>query len=105
MQFSAHSSRVNALTYVRHSQQHMPFMLQELEGSQLLIVHMGSSKSICSSTQVTAGTIATFQPFSPLAAALVAPTQLWVTIAAKLNYDIVQLNKSSNSKGTSEKAS
>lgn len=42
---------------------------------------------------MSAGTIATFQPFSPLAAALVAPTQLWVTIAAKLNYDIVQLNK------------
>ena len=47
---------------------------------------------------VYAGTIAAFQPFSPLAAALVAPTQLWVTIAAKLNYDIVRLNKSRDSK-------
>ncbi|KAL3148375.1 hypothetical protein ABBQ38_013831 [Trebouxia sp. C0009 RCD-2024] len=45
-----------------------------------------------------AGTIAAFHPFSPLAAALVAPTQLWVTIAAKLNYDIVRLNKSRDSK-------
>ena len=33
---------------------------------------------------------------SPLAALLVAPTQVWVTIAAKLNWDIVQLNSSSN---------
>lgn len=39
-----------------------------------------------------AGVVGTFHPFSPLAAALVAPTQLWVTIAAKLNYDIVKLN-------------
>lgn len=39
-----------------------------------------------------AGVVGTFQPFSPLAAALVAPTQLWVTVAAKLNYDIVRLN-------------
>jgi benzodiazapine receptor len=29
---------------------------------------------------------------SPLAALLFLPTQVWVTIAAKLNYDIVQLN-------------
>jgi benzodiazapine receptor len=29
---------------------------------------------------------------SPLAALLFAPTQVWVTIAAKLNYDIVRLN-------------
>jgi len=39
-----------------------------------------------------AGVIGSFHPFSPLAAALVAPTQLWVTVAAKLNYDIVKLN-------------
>lgn len=29
---------------------------------------------------------------SPLAAALFAPTQVWVTIASKLNWDIVRLN-------------
>ena len=52
-----------------------------------------------------AGTIATFQPFSPLAAALVAPTQLWVTVTAKLNYDIARLNKSSSSNGKLHKAS
>ena len=40
-----------------------------------------------------AGTIAAFHPVSRTAALLMAPTQLWVTIAAKLNYDIVQLNK------------
>ena len=39
-----------------------------------------------------AGVIGSFHPYSPLAAALVAPTQLWVTVAAKLNYDIVKLN-------------
>lgn len=43
-------------------------------------------------SNVFAGIVGTFHPFSPLAAALVAPTQLWVTIAAKLNYDIVKLN-------------
>lgn len=53
---------------------------------------------------VFAGTIAAFQPFSPLAAALVAPTQLWVTIAAKLNYDIVRLNRPSDGKEQSEKS-
>lgn len=103
MQFSGYSSSVNALADMRHSQQHMPLMLQELEGLHLLVLI--EEKSMCSATQINAGTIATFQPFSPLAAALVAPTQLWVTIAAKLNYDIVQLNKSSNSKRKPEKAS
>lgn len=39
-----------------------------------------------------AGTIASFHQVSPTAAGLVAPTLLWVTIASKLNYDIVQLN-------------
>jgi len=39
-----------------------------------------------------AGTIAAFQPVSPVAAALMVPTQLWVTVAAKLNWDIVRLN-------------
>lgn len=29
---------------------------------------------------------------SPLAGLLVAPTSVWVTIAAKLNWDIVRLN-------------
>ena len=43
-------------------------------------------------TCIGAGVIGSFHPFSPLAAALVAPTQLWVTVAAKLNYDIVKLN-------------
>ena len=33
---------------------------------------------------------------SPLAALLFAPTQVWVTIAAKLNWDIVQLNSGSS---------
>jgi benzodiazapine receptor len=28
-----------------------------------------------------------------VAALLMVPTQIWVTIAAKLNWDIVQLNK------------
>ncbi|KAF8071227.1 crtK-2 [Scenedesmus sp. PABB004] len=40
-----------------------------------------------------AASIAAFARVSPLAAALFAPTQVWVTIAAKLNWDIVQLNK------------
>ncbi|KAI8467911.1 MAG: TspO/MBR-related protein [Monoraphidium minutum] len=39
-----------------------------------------------------AGSIASFHPISPLASLLFAPTQVWVTIAAKLNYDIVKLN-------------
>lgn len=39
-----------------------------------------------------AGSIASFAQVSPLAAALFAPTQVWVTIAAKLNWDIVKLN-------------
>ena len=37
--------------------------------------------------------ITSFGAISPLSACLFAPTQVWVTIAAKLNYDIVQLNK------------
>lgn len=40
-----------------------------------------------------AGSIASFYPISPVASALFAPTQVWVTIAAKLNYDIVKLNE------------
>eukprot|EP00879_Flechtneria_rotunda_P004791 GHRR01005063.1.p1 GENE.GHRR01005063.1~~GHRR01005063.1.p1 ORF type:complete len:178 (+),score=42.45 GHRR01005063.1:103-636(+) len=39
-----------------------------------------------------AGSIASFYTVSPLAAALFAPTQVWVTIAAILNHDIVKLN-------------
>lgn len=39
-----------------------------------------------------AASIASFHSISPLAAALFAPTQVWVTIAAKLNYDIYRLN-------------
>jgi benzodiazapine receptor len=38
--------------------------------------------------------IASFATVSPLAAALFAPTQLWVSIAWKLNYDIVKLTRS-----------
>lgn len=38
-------------------------------------------------------TIATFAPISRPAAALLVPTQIWVTIAAKLNLDIVNLNR------------
>ncbi|KAJ9508725.1 hypothetical protein QJQ45_028019, partial [Haematococcus lacustris] len=34
-----------------------------------------------------------FHPLDPRAATLMLPTLVWVTIAAKLNYDIVQLNK------------
>ncbi|PNH09508.1 Protein CrtK [Tetrabaena socialis] len=40
-----------------------------------------------------AATAAAFYPISPLAAYLLLPTQVWVTIAAKLNVDIVALNK------------
>lgn len=36
--------------------------------------------------------VASFYPASELAAGLVAPTSIWVTIAAKLNYDIWKLN-------------
>lgn len=39
-----------------------------------------------------AATAAAFYPVSPLAAALMVPTQIWVTIATKLNIDIVNLN-------------
>lgn len=39
-----------------------------------------------------AGSIASFYPISPLAAWLMAPTQIWVTIAAALNFSIVNLN-------------
>lgn len=40
-----------------------------------------------------AATAAAFHPVSPTAAYLMLPTQVWVTIATKLNWDIVQLNK------------
>ncbi|KAK9805803.1 hypothetical protein WJX73_001710 [Symbiochloris irregularis] len=39
-----------------------------------------------------AGSIALFWPVDPLSALLFAPTEVWVTIAAKLNYDIMALN-------------
>ncbi|GBF92525.1 hypothetical protein Rsub_05139 [Raphidocelis subcapitata] len=39
-----------------------------------------------------AGGIASFHSISPAAALLFAPTEIWVTIAAKLNWDIVKLN-------------
>eukprot|EP01024_Parvocaulis_polyphysoides_P027491 TRINITY_DN2490_c0_g3_i1.p1 TRINITY_DN2490_c0_g3~~TRINITY_DN2490_c0_g3_i1.p1 ORF type:complete len:173 (-),score=7.99 TRINITY_DN2490_c0_g3_i1:247-765(-) len=39
-----------------------------------------------------AGSIYTFYQVSNLSAFLLVPTQIWVTIAAKLNYDIVSLN-------------
>lgn len=44
------------------------------------------------------GSIATFYKISPAAAALMVPTQIWVTIAAKLNYDIVHMNVNKNAK-------
>ncbi|KAK9906787.1 hypothetical protein WJX75_008014 [Coccomyxa subellipsoidea] len=40
-----------------------------------------------------AATAYSFYSVNPLAGLLVSPTQIWVTIAALLNYDIVQLNK------------
>lgn len=46
-----------------------------------------------------AASIAAFSQVSPLAAMLFAPTQVWVTIAAKLNWDLVQLNKGSQKGG------
>ncbi|KAL4421390.1 hypothetical protein ABPG75_010681 [Micractinium tetrahymenae] len=46
-----------------------------------------------------AASIAAFWQVSPLAALLFAPTQVWVTIAAKLNFDIAQLNKGSSGSG------
>ncbi|KAK9845322.1 hypothetical protein WJX81_003406 [Elliptochloris bilobata] len=39
-----------------------------------------------------AGTIASFYNVEPVAAYLMAPTQVWVSIAALLNYEIVRLN-------------
>jgi benzodiazapine receptor len=45
-------------------------------------------------TLTPAGTAASFYSICPLAGALMVPTQIWVTIAAKLNYDIVRLNTS-----------
>eukprot|EP01025_Chloroclados_australasicus_P033790 TRINITY_DN3454_c0_g1_i3.p2 TRINITY_DN3454_c0_g1~~TRINITY_DN3454_c0_g1_i3.p2 ORF type:complete len:136 (+),score=7.30 TRINITY_DN3454_c0_g1_i3:34-408(+) len=39
-----------------------------------------------------AGSIYTFYSVSKLSACLLAPTQVWVTVAGKLNYDIVRLN-------------
>ncbi|GAB4822547.1 hypothetical protein N2152v2_009593 [Parachlorella kessleri] len=39
-----------------------------------------------------AATISAFSFVNPLAAWLMVPTQVWVTIASKLNYDIVKLN-------------
>lgn len=45
-----------------------------------------------------AASIASFAQISPLAALLFAPTQIWVTIAAKLNLDIVKLNSGAAAK-------
>ena len=42
------------------------------------------------------GCIGTFAFVHLGAAALMVPTLVWVTIAAKLNYDIVQLNPDSD---------
>jgi tryptophan-rich sensory protein len=38
--------------------------------------------------------MAAFQPLNAVATGLMAPTLVWVSIAAKLNWDIVQLNLS-----------
>lgn len=43
-------------------------------------------------TPFCAATAAAFKPVSPLAAGLMLPTLVWVTIATKLNIDIVALN-------------
>ncbi|CAL8462405.1 g1938 [Coccomyxa elongata] len=40
-----------------------------------------------------AATAYSFYSVDPLAGLLIAPTQVWVSVAAKLNYDIVRLNK------------
>lgn len=60
---------------------HMPPMIAVVA---LLLLH--------TCLPLTAG-IASFATVSPLAAALFAPTQVWVSIAWKLNCDIVKLNK------------
>lgn len=52
----------------------------------------------CPAPTCTAAGIASFAQVSPLAAALWAPTQLWVSIAWKLNYDIVKLNSTGDKK-------
>lgn len=39
-----------------------------------------------------AACIGAFTPLHPVAAGLMVPTQIWVTIAAKLNYDIFAVN-------------
>lgn len=44
-----------------------------------------------------AASIGSFATVSPLAAVLFAPTQLWVSVAWKLNHDIVKLNKDTHS--------
>ncbi|KAJ9510506.1 hypothetical protein QJQ45_015980, partial [Haematococcus lacustris] len=44
-----------------------------------------------------AASAAAFHPLDPRAATLMLPTLVWVTIAAKLNYDIVQLNRPNRS--------
>ncbi|KAL4424819.1 hypothetical protein ABPG77_011069 [Micractinium sp. CCAP 211/92] len=49
-----------------------------------------------------AASIASFWQVAPLAALLFAPTQVWVSIAAKLNYDIVRLNRGSSGGGGSK---
>ena len=53
----------------------------------------GDNCCSCSSPPTPcAATIAGFSQVSPLAAWLMAPTQGWVSIASKLNWDIVRLN-------------
>jgi benzodiazapine receptor len=50
------------------------------------------------SANCAAAGIASFATVNPLAAALFVPTQVWVTIAAALNYAIVRLNRGGGSK-------
>lgn len=57
-------------------------------GLEIYPVLRHSETDVCTET----GSAAAFYPVNPLAAALMAPTSVWVTIAAKLNYDLVKLN-------------
>ncbi|CAK0751704.1 hypothetical protein CVIRNUC_002088 [Coccomyxa viridis] len=74
------------------------FLAHALLGNQWNVVFFGernltgSLKWMGAFWLSVAGTIASFNAIEPAAAALMVPTQIWVTVAAKLNWDIVQLN-------------
>jgi hypothetical protein len=63
--------------------------LQPIPADKCLAVYLPAPATSC---LLPAGSIAAFHSVNPVAAYLFAPTQVWVTIAAKLNYDIVKLN-------------